>query len=132
MKLSEIKGDRTLDVVAELIDPIATIAEDDAVRALIKREKAPKGTDPTKFLIQRLKKGIPGLIKGHKAELVAILSTINGVTPEEYTQTLGILTLTRDVWDLINDTEFLGLFTPAQSDGKQSGSAQESTEAPKA
>ncbi len=132
MKLSEIKGERTLDVIAELIDPIANIAEDEAVRNMVKREKAPKGTDPTSFLIRRLKKGIPSLIKNHKTDLVSILSTINGVSVEEYTKNLGILTLTRDVWDLITDSEFLGLFTSAQSEETSSGSAPENTEAPKA
>ena len=28
MKLSDIKGERTLDVIADIIDPIANIAED--------------------------------------------------------------------------------------------------------
>lgn len=132
MRLSEIKGERTLDVIAELIDPIANIAEDSAVRDLVKKERPPKGVDQTAFMIRRLKKGVPSLIKGHKDDLIAILSTINGVSCEEYTKTLGILTLTRDVWDLISDSEFMGLFTSAQSDEQPSGSARENTKAPKA
>ena len=43
MKLSDIKGDRTLEVIADLVDPIANIAEDEDTFALFRREKLPAG-----------------------------------------------------------------------------------------
>lgn len=43
MKLSDIKGDRTLEVIAEIIDPIANIVEDDTASAMFRREKLPEG-----------------------------------------------------------------------------------------
>ena len=43
MKLSDVKGDRTLEVIADLIEPICTIAEDENAAALFKREQLPDG-----------------------------------------------------------------------------------------
>ena len=43
MRLSDIKGERTLDVIAEIIEPIANIAEDEAAAELFRREKPPEG-----------------------------------------------------------------------------------------
>ena len=38
MKLSDIKGERTLDVIAEIIDPVANIAEDKAASDLFQKK----------------------------------------------------------------------------------------------
>ena len=42
MKLSDIKGERTLDVIAEIIEPIANIAADQTAAALFQRQRCPK------------------------------------------------------------------------------------------
>ena len=39
MKLSDIKGERTLDVIAELIDPISNIASDKVAADLFVRRQ---------------------------------------------------------------------------------------------
>ena len=129
MKLSDIKGERTLEVIADIIDPIANIAEDEAASALFKREKLPEGTTVKSFLLQRIRKAVPHLLKGHKGDVISILSTIEGTTKEEYTASLDLVKLTKDVIDLLNDEAFTKLFISAQS-GDSSGSAQESTEDP--
>ena len=38
MRLSDIQGERVFDVIADIIDPIANIAEDDAASAMFRRE----------------------------------------------------------------------------------------------
>ena len=43
MRLSNVKGERTFDVIAELIDPIYNIAMDPEAAAMFKREKLPEG-----------------------------------------------------------------------------------------
>ena len=131
MKLSEIKGERTLDVIADIIDPIANIAEDEAASALFKREKLPDGMTAKKFLLQRARKALPALLKGHKSDIISIMSTIEGTTPEEYTASLNLVKLTKDAIDLLTDEAFTTLFISAQS-GKSSGSAPVSTEASEA
>ena len=125
MKLSDIKGERTLEVIADIIDPIANIAEDEESSALFKREKLPDGLTAKKFLLQRARKAVPSLLKGHKGDIISILSTIEGITKEEYTASLNLVKLAKDAIDLLTDEAFTTLFISAQS-GDSSGSAQES------
>lgn len=127
MKLSDIKGERVLDVIADIIDPVANIAEDDAAAAMFRREKLPEGVTVKKFLTDRFRNAVPALLRGHKADIIAILSAIGGVTPEEYAKTLSIPKLMNDFIELVTDDCFITLFISAQS-GKPSGSAPVSTQ----
>lgn len=129
MKLSEIKGERTLDVIADIIDPIANIAEDEAASELFRREKLPEGMTAKQFLLKRARRAVPALLKGHKADIIAILSTIEGTSPEDYTGALNMVKLFKDCTDLLTDEAFAALFISPQSE-KPSGSASESIEAP--
>lgn len=122
MKLSDIKGERTLDVIAEIIEPVSNIAQDKQAAALFKREKAPKGMDARSFAIEKLKNAAISLIKTHKNDIIAILAAIQGVGVEEYTSALNIAKLMHDFVEIANDSEFIGLFISAQS-GISSGSA---------
>lgn len=129
MRLSDIKGDRTLEVIADIIDPIANIAEDEVASSMFKREKLPEGMTAKKFLMKRVRKSMPVLLKGHKADIIAILSAIEGVSAEEYAGALNLVKLIKDCADLMTDEAFMELFISAQSENN-SGSAQESIEAP--
>ena len=128
MRLSDIKGDRTLEVIAEIIDPVANITEDEEASAMFKREKLPDGMTAKKFLLKRVRKSLPVLLKGHKADIIAILSAIEGVSAEEYNGSLNLVKLFKDCTDLLTDEAFMQLFISAQSENN-SGSAQESIEA---
>jgi len=132
MRLSDIKGDRTLDVIADIIDPVANIAEDDEAAALFKREKLPEGMTPKEFLLKRARKAAPALLKGHKADIIAILSTLEGTSPETYSGALNMVKLVKDFAELMTDEAFTTLFISAQSEGagQPSGSALENTGAP--
>lgn len=110
MRLSDIKGDRTLDVIAEIIDPIANIAEDEEASAMFKREKLPDGMTTKKFLMNRVRKSLPVLLKGHKADIISILSAIEGVSAEEYAGALNLVKLVKDCTDLLTDEVFMELF----------------------
>lgn len=110
MKLSDIKGERTLDVIAEIIEPIANIAADQTAAALFQRQRCPKGKKPKEFMLERVKKSAPALIKGHREDIVQLLAALAGVTPEAYAESLNLFKLTSDIVDLMTDPEFLGLF----------------------
>lgn len=127
MRLSDIKGDRVFDVIADIIDPIANIASDETASALFKREKLPEGMTAKEFVTQRARKALPALLKGHKGDIIAILASIEGVSAESYKGSLNIVKLMRDATELLTDEDFGGLFISAQS-GTSSGSAQENTE----
>ena len=121
MKLSDIKGERTLDVIAEIIDPIANIAEDKAASDLFHKKKLP--------ILNRARKAVPALLKGHKNDIIHILSAIEGTSPEEYAASLDLAKLFTDAIDLVSDDTFKSLFISAQN-GESSGSAQGNTEDP--
>ncbi len=131
MRLSDVKGERVFDVLADTIDPMANIASDEDVSNLFKKEKPPEGVSPRKFVLEKLKKAVPALLKGHRDDVVSVLATVEGVTPDEYKESLNLVKLFRDANDLINDEAFAELFISARG-GKvepSSGSAPESTEA---
>ena len=130
MKLSDVKGERTIEVIAEIIDPIANIAEDEEASAMFKRAKLPEGMTAKKFLMKRVRKSLPALLKGHKADIIAILSAIEGVSAEEYAGALNLVKLVKDCADLLTDEAFMQLFISAQSENS-SGSVRENIEGQK-
>ncbi len=127
MRLSDIQGDRVFDVIADIIDPVANIAEDDDAASFFKREKLPDGVTAKDFLMQRARKTIPALLKGHKSDIIAILAAIGGVDANEYRNSLNLVKLMRDATELLTDEAFGELFISAQSE-TSSGSAQANTE----
>lgn len=111
MKLSDVKGERTFEVVADLIEPIANLAQDKAVMALFERKNCPKGKTPQEFMLERVKKAVPALMRDHKSDLVLVLSTIEGTSAEEYAESLNLAKLLGDVYDLMTDEEFLSFLS---------------------
>ena len=126
MRLSDIKGDRVFDVIADIIDPIANIASDETASALFKREKLPEGMTAKSFLLERARKAAPALLKGHKSDIITVLATIEGVSADDYRASLTLAKLMQDTAELLTDEAFCELFISAQS-GDSSGSAQENT-----
>lgn len=131
MRLSDIKGDRVLDVIADIIDPIANIVRDGDVAAMFERKAVPDGMEARDFFARRMCKGLPVLLKGHKADIIAIMAAIDGVTPERYAASLDFPKLFTDVMELATDDAFLNfLSSPGTGkDADASGSASASSEA---
>ena len=129
MRLSDVQGERTFDVIAEIIEPIANIATDKECANLFKAEQLPDGMSPTNFAIVKIKKYLPRMLKQHKSDIITILAAIKGETSEAYTKNLNLLVLMKDATELLNDESFGMLFTSAQSlsEKKPSGFAQENT-----
>lgn len=131
MKLSDIKGDRVLDVIADVIDPIANMVQDKDVAAMFKREAVPDGMEARDFFAKRMRKGLPVLLKSHKADIIAIMAAIEGVTPEQYAASLDFPKLFTDVMELVTDDAFLDFLSSSET-GKGAdapGSASVSSEA---
>ena len=131
MKLSDIKGDRVLDVIADIIDPIANMVQDKDVAAMFKREAVPDGMEARDFFAKRMRKGLPVLLKGHKADIIAVMAAIEGVTPGQYAASLDFPKLFTDVMDLVTDDAFLNFLSSSET-GKGAdapGSASASSEA---
>lgn len=130
MKLSDIKGEIVIDVIADLIVPIANIAVDSEASELFSRKPLPVGMTNGQFMAARAKKAVPALLRNHKDDVIDILSTIAMKDKEEYLAGLTITSLLKDAYEVVMDDIFVELFYSAQTSENEesSGSAQESTE----
>lgn len=115
MKLSDIKGDRVLDVIADIIDPITNMLQDKDVAAMFERKAVPEGMDARDFFAERMCKGLPVLLKGHKADIIAIMAAIEGVTPEQYAASLNLAKLFTDVMELLTDDAFVNFLSSSET-----------------
>jgi hypothetical protein len=95
MKLSEIKGKKALETLADLMEPIAKILENGEIK------KSVENNETAIKIAQRLLKGWPD-------EIITILALLDGEKPETYE--VNLLALPVKVLELINDPEIQTLF----------------------
>ena len=105
MKLSELKGERAVEVIADLIAPITNIATDQDNLKLFRADKREGETD-REASIRDFKEKIPNLLRTHKADVLAILCAVNDCDAEK----LSLMEIIKGVMDLVNDPDFLSLF----------------------
>lgn len=110
-KLSEIKGEDALDVLADVLEPFSEITSDQKFVEYVRTGKK------TKLQIAGY------LLKNHKKPIIDILTIISGEEVNDY----GMPKIITMVVDLINDPELLSLFI-SQDTVTSSGSATENTE----
>ena len=111
MKLSEIKGERAVEVIADLIEPIANIAGDPACEGLFHVTPV-KGENPRTTSAKHLGKYIPTLLKNHKPSVLRIVALLNGKDAEDMNafQMMGALI------SVMTDKALLELFQSAVPD----------------
>lgn len=115
MKLSDIKGEAALDAVADLIDPIAEIAQDKILVGLIR----------LKNYSEAIKLGI----KKYKKSILTILAVLNQEDAKTFEPSLVEIPVM--LMEVFNDPAFASLF-PSQVQSKEetsSGPAMVNTEA---
>lgn len=114
MRLSELKGEKALDVLGELLEPAVKIMQDPQVAAAARSGKA---LDIVKVMC-----------KDHKQEVITILAILDEQDPATYE--VGLLTLPAKLLELFNDPEVQRLFMPQGQKEEEisSGSASASTE----
>lgn len=110
MKLSDIKGEACLDVLADITGPIIALAQDEEVKALFSGKGCPEGESPYEYASKCVKDGLPKLVKSHKAEVIQILAALDGKTPEQYANGLTIGSLIADLVELLTDDDFGSFF----------------------
>ena len=128
MKLTDIKGERAMDVAAELITPIINIASDESAADLFRRRKLPDNMSLKEFALTRLNAGLPILLKNHKDDVVTILSLIKGETKEEIMENMTVISLVNDISDMMTDDLLRVFFSFAQMKETSSESVQKNTE----
>lgn len=123
MKLSDYKGEEALDVLADIIEPLANIITDEEIQELSKNPNAP--------ILSMVKPAI----KNHKTDLIVVLARLENMPVEEYRKKMNLITLPKQVLELLNDPEVQSLFfSQEQSEVTSlvsSSSAMENTEAEK-
>jgi hypothetical protein len=114
MKLSEYRGADALDLLAEIIDPVAKILADQEIWRIAQKGRA----------IDGVKYGI----KNYKNEIIEILAAMDGVPADEYK--CNIFTLPMKVMEIINDKEMQDFFTSQfqMMEETSFGTATENTE----
>ena len=125
LKLREIKGEKALDVLADLVDPVASIATDKEAAELFGVKDLPKGMTVKEYVIHRLRVAIPKLLKAHKRDLVKILALLSDKSEEEYLEQLTIDGVIVDLSSIMTDELFNAFFTTQQSTEQSSASASE-------
>lgn len=113
MKLRDLKGDRAIEVIADLIAPIANIASDQKNLQLFRAQKLEGETD-REMAIRDLSQKIPTLLRTHKKDVLAILCAVNGAEPDE----LSLIDIMKGAVELANDQDFLSLFISAVNTGE--------------
>lgn len=125
MKLSDIKGEACLDVVADLIPPITRMAQDEDVVKLFKPQKAAEGQTDVQAFAKRMQAGLPKMIKDHREDLVSILAAINRQTVEEYSETLTLPKLMTDVMEILTDEDIVSFLSSPNKETEPLTSASE-------
>jgi len=115
MKLSEIKGEKALDMTADLIEPAAMIMADEKVKEIYYNQ-------PKLKLVQYI-------IKKHKKSIIEILAILNEENPKTYAEKITLTTLPTVIIDLLNDEALLSLFSSQSQimEETSSGSVTENT-----
>lgn len=96
-KLSEIKGEEALDVLAEIIEPAAEIFTDEAVKKALTEGK------------NKLE-AVKVVLKNHKKAVIAVLAAIDGKTVEQMSEEITPASLPKMLMEQINDPELQKLF----------------------
>lgn len=105
-KLSDIKGRESMVVMAKIITPIANLVNNDEVLELMKQKPIKEGQDAYKVAIERLSTALPALMDTNADDFIALMSTIDGKTPEEYEAEMTLASLLQDLATLMSDPMF--------------------------
>ena len=114
MKLSEIKGEQALDILADLLEPATEIITDEELR--------------DKFREDDKLGAVKIALKGHKTAVIQIMALLDGQNPAEYE--VNLFTLPKKLLEIFNDPLVVDLFSSQgqNEDENSSGSATVNTE----
>ena len=101
MRLSDVKGERTLHVFAELWTPVVNILRSDEISDMF------TGNDGEDEVLDKMRSLMPVLIEAHADEVYQILGTISGKGKDGYIADVNLMTLTADLGELVTDEAFI-------------------------
>ena len=124
MKLGEIKAERAVDVIADLIAPISNIAVDFPNFRITPDYKI-EGESEQDMAVRAFKEKVPEMLKTHKSDVLSILCTINEKEPED----LSVVDIIKGIIDLSHDPDFMSLFLSAVGRGGKTQPTESSEDA---
>lgn len=130
MKLSELTAEQGLEAIANSLEHIGNIADDDDALSLCQKLVPQEGEKYIK-VFARGAKTAPKLLKTHKDDVIGILAAFELQTVEEYKKKHKLMDVIKGMVDLVKEPEVRQLFFSVPTDATEelSGDAQESTEA---
>lgn len=113
-KLSDIKGEDALDVLADILDPATEIMTDNDVVMMARAGENIRAVSTA--------------IKNHKRAVIQILAILDGEDPDEYRPPLMAIPI--KLLEVFNDPDMVQVFSlqGQTANEKLSGSAMENTE----
>ena len=108
MKLSDIKGERAIEVIADLIEPITNIATDKECADLFS-VKPVKDEDKKVTARKHLVKKVPTLLKSHKRDVIKIIATLDGKSVDD----MNVFSIAAALIGFVQDEALIELFTSA-------------------
>lgn len=113
-KISDIRGEDALDVLADIMEPASEIMADEEIASMYRSGNRIKA--------------ISTAIKNHKKSVIHVLAILDGEDPDGYSPSL--ISLPTKIIEILNDPELDMVFTSqGQMQGENaSGSAMENTE----
>lgn len=112
LRLSDVTGERSLDVIADIIDPVCKIALDPKAGKFFQASKLQKGESEKDHAVNHVRKHLPVLLKTRKAEIYEILGIISG-EGKDYVKNRNAAAVFGDCLTLMGDPEFRNLFFSA-------------------
>lgn len=110
--INDIKGEKSFDVLADVMDITFTLAEDENVMKFVNRgESIPEGEDATEWGVKMIKECVPKMIREHKDALASLIAISKDMTKAKYLKEVTPQELWRDVIALFNDSTFTGFLS---------------------
>ena len=129
MRLSDLTAEQGLEAIANSLEYIGNIVDDDVALELCQKLVPQEGEKYIK-VFARGAKTAPKLLKTHKDDVIGILAAFELQSVEEYKKKHKLIDVIKGVVDLVNDPEVRQLFFSAliSATGGRSGDVQENTE----
>lgn len=118
MRLSDIKDEERFGVVDEAAAIIERLAKNEDFKAMMFKDDIDPKTDP-KIMAQIMNKRVfahmPKLMRSAKADIVAYLAVVEGISEEEYSKDLSLGKIFNGVLEMIKDPIFINFFYLSQA-----------------
>ena len=106
MKLSEIKGERSLDIIADVMELADLLGDDDRVKGFMEELKGADRDDAWRLFCKRL----PPVLRDqrYRRPVISLLATIAEVPYDEYAENGEVV---KDIFELVtSDSDALAFF----------------------